>query len=152
MLLDDGTLFAVASDGPGGDVLAQKSGADLIVTVNLLLTERQPDQRHRDAEYPTERRHRHDDAAGHCRIGDAGRSARRGTDDERITTPEGVRAHGDQRYVRKSGDTMTGNLLTVTPALTDDSPQGCQFGVGAELRRCALPAGGVWIRGSTWRR
>ena len=38
VLLDDGTLFAVASSGPGGAALATKSGADLILTVNLLLT------------------------------------------------------------------------------------------------------------------
>ena len=120
VLLDTGTLFAVASSGTGGEALAIKSGADLILTVNLLLTGVDP-----TSVTVTPNIQLSVDRATTTRLGVAeladDTEGPGGTDNERIMTSRQTRRHGDARYLRKAGGTMTGALNLVTPAANDNS-------------------------------
>ena len=68
--------------------------------------------------------------------------ARAGTDTQRHVTPEGVRAHGDARYLQQAGGTLTGALNLVSPADADNSQKAAPT---SWIRRLITSALGAYV-------
>ena len=119
VLDENDVLFAVMSDGAGGDVLLTKVvNTNLAVSVTLLLTGVPSGSVSVLAQFEASVDDATETQRGIAEIATQGETDA-ATDDERFVTPLKLSRFGG--FVKKAGDTMTGLLNLVTPADGDDS-------------------------------